>query len=166
VFEADEGKANSMFTDGTAAYILTGPWMLGSFKEALGDKLGIVPLPSGPGGDATPLTGIDGWYINPNSTNQQAAVDFALFAFGPEGAAIYSNVAGDPMARTDIEVSDPMIKSFADLANAGFPRPQSKEFGSWWGAFDDATTKVLEGNTDPATAVKDACAAMNTANNK
>lgn len=166
VFEPDEGKANSMFTDGTAAYIVTGPWMLGTFKEALGDDLGVVPLPAGSGGDATPLTGIDGWYLNPNSTNQEAAIDFALFAFGPEGAKIYSDVAGDPMARTDIESSDPMVKGFADIANAGFPRPQSKEFGSWWGAFDDATTKVLEGQSDPAAAVTEACSAMNTANNK
>ena len=166
LFEPDEGKANSMFTDGTAAFILTGPWMLGTFQEALGDDLGVVPLPAGPGSTATPLTGIDGWYLNPNSANQQAAVDFALFAFGPEGAKIYADVAGAPMGRTDIEINDPMIAAFADIANAGFPRPQSAEFGNWWGAFDDATTKVLEGQSDGATAVAEACAAMNTANNK
>ncbi|HSL47121.1 MAG TPA: extracellular solute-binding protein [Anaerolineales bacterium] len=166
IFEPDEGKANSMFSDGTAAFIVTGPWMLGTFKEALGDDLGVVPLPAGPGGEATPLTGIDGWYLNPNSTNQQAAIDFALYAFGPEGATIYADVAGAPMGRTDIEISDPMIAGFADIANAGFPRPQSTEFGSWWGAFDDATTKVLEGQSEPEAAVTEACAAMNTANNK
>ena len=59
-----------------------------------------------------------------------------------------------------------MIKNFIDIANAGFLRPQSKEFGGWWGAFNDAITKVLEGQTDSATAVKDACAAMDTANGK
>ena len=132
----------------------------------LGDDLGVVPLPAGPSGDATPLTGIDGWYLNPNSTNQQAAIDFALFAFGPEGSKIYADVAGAPMGRTDIEISDPYIADFADIANAGFPRPQSKEFGGWWGAFDDAHTKVLEGAADAETAVTEACAAMNTANNK
>lgn len=162
LFEPDEGKANSMFSDGTAAYILTGPWMLGTFKEALGDNLGVIPLPGG----GTPLTGIDGWYLNPNSANQQAAVDFALFAFGPEGAKIYADVAGAPMGRTDIEISDPLIAAFADIANAGFPRPQSAEFGNWWGAFDDASTKVLEGQSDGATAVAEACASMNTANGK
>lgn len=166
VFEPDEAKANEMFSGGDAAFIVTGPWMLGTFKEALGDDLGVVPLPAGPGGDATPLTGIDGWYLNPNSTNQQAAIDFALFAFGPEGSKIYADVAGAPMGRTDIEIADPMIGDFANIANAGFPRPQSKEFGAWWGAFDDATTKVLEGAAEPEAAVADACAAMNTANNK
>jgi arabinogalactan oligomer/maltooligosaccharide transport system substrate-binding protein len=166
LFEADEGKANTMFQQGEAAYILSGPWMLGTFSESLGDDLGVVPLPAGPGGGATPLTGIDGWYINPNSPNQAAAVDLALFIFGKDGATIYADVAKDPMGRTDIEVSDPMIKTFADLANAGFPRPQSKEFGNWWGAFDDASTKVLEGAAEPADAVTAACTSMNTANEK
>ncbi|MEW5939753.1 MAG: extracellular solute-binding protein, partial [Chloroflexota bacterium] len=60
VFEPDEGKANVMFTDGTAAFTVSGPWMLGSFRDAIGDRLGVVPLPAGPAGPATPLTGIDG----------------------------------------------------------------------------------------------------------
>jgi arabinogalactan oligomer/maltooligosaccharide transport system substrate-binding protein len=166
LFEPDEGKANSMFTDGTAAFITTGPWMTGAFSEKLGDNLGFVALPAGPAGPATPMTGIDGWYLNPNSVNQQAAIDFALFAFGPEGAQIYADVAKAPMGRTDITASDPFVKIAADIANAGFPRPQSAEFGNWWGAFNDATTKVLEGQMDSAAAVVEACATMNTANGK
>jgi len=166
LFEPDEGKANSMFTDGTAAFITTGPWMTGAFAEKLGDNLGFIPLPAGPGGAATPMTGIDGWYLNPNSTNQQAAIDFALFAFGPEGAQIYTDVAKAPMARTDISASDPLVGAAAEIAAAGYPRPQSAEFGAWWGAFNDATTKVLEGQADSATAVAEACTAMNTANGK
>jgi arabinogalactan oligomer/maltooligosaccharide transport system substrate-binding protein len=166
LFEPDEAKANDMFTSGNAAFITTGPWMLGAFKEKLGDNLGIVPLPAGPAGASTPLTGIDGWYLNPNSKNQEAAINFALFVFGKEGAQIYTDVAKDPMGRTDITASDPMIGTFADIAAAGFPRPQSAEFGNWWGAFNDATTKVIEGQADSATAVAEACAAMNTANSK
>jgi arabinogalactan oligomer/maltooligosaccharide transport system substrate-binding protein len=59
-----------------------------------------------------------------------------------------------------------MIGAFAEIANGGFPRPQSAEFGNWWGAFNDATTKVLEGQADSASAVAEACATMNTANGK
>jgi arabinogalactan oligomer/maltooligosaccharide transport system substrate-binding protein len=166
LFEPDEGKANTMFMQGEADMILTGPWMLGTFKEALGDNLGAIPLPAGPGGTATPLTGIDGWYINPNSANQQAAVDLALYIFGPEGAKVYSDVAGDPMARTDVTASDPLVAEFAAIAAAGFPRPQSVEFGAWWGAFDDASKKLLENQGTPEELVAAACATMNTANNK
>jgi arabinogalactan oligomer / maltooligosaccharide transport system substrate-binding protein len=166
VFEADEQKANTMFQQGEAAFVVSGPWMLGAFSDSLGDNLGITPLPAGPVGNATPLTGIDGWYLNPNSTNQQAAIDLALFIFGKEGAQVYTDIAKDPMARTDVTASDPMIGTFADIAANGFPRPQSAEFGNWWGAFNDATTKVLEGQAEPAPAVVEACGTMNTANKK
>ncbi len=166
VFETDEQKANTMFQQGEAAFIVSGPWMLGAFSDSLGEDLGIAPLPAGPGGAATPLTGIDGWYLNPNSPNKEAAVNLALFIFGQKGAQIYTDVAKDPMARTDITAADPMIGTFADIAAQGFPRPQSTEFGNWWGAFGDAITKVLEGQAEPAAAVSEACATMNTANNK
>lgn len=165
-FETDEGKANSMFQQGQVDMIISGPWMLGTFKDALGDKLGVAPMPAGPKGPATPLTGIDGWYINPNSKNKEAAVALALYIFGPEGMKIYADVAGDPPARTDVQPSDPLVKAFADIADAGFPRPQSVEFGNWWGPFGDAFTKVMEGQATPADAVAQACKDMNTASGK
>jgi arabinogalactan oligomer / maltooligosaccharide transport system substrate-binding protein len=65
-----------------------------------------------------------------------------------------------------VTAKDPLVDAFAKIGAAGFPRPQSKEFGNWWGAFDDATTKVLAGKSTPADAVKAACAAMNKANGK
>jgi arabinogalactan oligomer/maltooligosaccharide transport system substrate-binding protein len=56
--------------------------------------------------------------------------------------------------------------NFAQAAAAGFPRPQSVEFGNWWGPFGDAVTKVMEGKSEPAAAVKEACAVMNKASGK
>jgi len=166
LFETDGGKADTEFRQGQADMIINGPWVLGDYKKDLGDKLGVAPMPAGPAGPATPLAGIDGWYVNPNSTNQQAAADLALYLFGKDGLAEYANTAGDPPARSDVEISDPLVKDFADAAAAGFPRPQSAEFGNWWGPFGDALTAVMEGKASPADAVKTACDAMNKANNK
>ncbi|MBM4467212.1 MAG: extracellular solute-binding protein [Chloroflexi bacterium] len=163
ISETDEGKANTMFMQGQVAGIISGPWMLGTFKEPLGDKLGVTFMPAGPAGPATPLTGVDGWYINPNSKNKEAAVELALYIFGPEGSKIYANVAGSPMGRTDVKITDPLVQAFMDIANAGFPRPQSVEFGNWWGPFGDAFTKVMEGQAAAAAAVAQACTDMNTA---
>ncbi|GFP39461.1 hypothetical protein HKBW3S47_01159 [Candidatus Hakubella thermalkaliphila] len=120
-------------------------------------------MPAGPAGPATPLTGVDGWYINPNSQKKEAAVELALYIFGPEGSKIYTDVAGSPMGRTDVEIADPLVQAFMDIANAGFPRPQSVEFANWWGPFSDAFTKVMEGVAPAADAVAQACADMNAA---
>jgi len=163
-FESDLSKGATLFRQGKADMIVDGPWMLGDYKKDLGDKLGVVPLPAGPKGPANPLTGVDGWYINPNSKNKEAAVALALYIFGPEGLKIYADVAGDPPVRTDVQVTDPLVKTFAEAAAAGFPRPQEAWFDNYWGPFGDMFTAVLEGKAKPADAVAKACADMNKAN--
>ena len=167
-FETDGAKADTEFRQGQVDMIVNGPWVLGDYKGDLKDNLGVAPMPAGPKGPATPLSGIDGWYINPNikPDQQKLAVDAALYLFGPKGAAFWANEAGDPMVANGITVSDPLVKDFVDAAAAGFPRPQSKEFGNWWTPFGDAVTKVMEGKLMPADAVKEACAAMNKASGK
>ena len=42
------------FTEGKAAAITNGNWAMGDYKKALGDKLGVAPLPAGPGGRLQP----------------------------------------------------------------------------------------------------------------
>ncbi len=167
-FETDGGKADTAFRQGDVDMIINGPWMLGDYKKDLGDKLGVAPMPAGPGGAATPLAGVDYWYVNPNVTpeQQKLAVGAALFLFGPDGAQIYADVAGSPMVATGVSAKDPLVTAFAQAAASGFPRPQSVEFGNWWGPFGDAVTKVMEGQLEPADAVAEACAAMNKASGK
>jgi len=168
-FETDGGKADTEFRQGQADMIINGPWVLGDYKKDLGDKLAVAPIPAGPKGPANPIAGIDGWYINPNSKNQAAAVDVALYIFGKDGLAAYADTVtgpGDPPARSDVTIKDPLVKSFADAAAGGFPRPQSAEFGNFWGPFGDALTAAVEGTAKPADAVATACQKMNQANKK
>ncbi|MGA2489729.1 MAG: extracellular solute-binding protein [Anaerolineales bacterium] len=164
--DTDEGKLETAFTQGQLDMVVTGPWVLGDFEKALGSKLSVAPLPAGPKGPSMPMMGIDGWYINPNSKNQQAAVAFGLYAFGKDGLTLYENNAGDPAARSDVTASDPLVKAFADIAAGGFPRPQSAEFGNYWSPFGDMITAVLSDKATPADAVATACKTMNTANKK
>ncbi|HUH98144.1 MAG TPA: extracellular solute-binding protein [Anaerolineales bacterium] len=164
--DTDEGKLETAFTQGQLDMVVTGPWVLGDFEKALGSKLSVEPLPAGPKGPSAPMMGIDGWYLNPNSPNQQAAIDFALYAFGKDGLTLYENNAGDPAARSDVTSTDPLVKSFADIAASGSPRLQTKEFGNYWGPFGDMITAALSGKATPTDAVATACAAMDKANGK
>lgn len=165
VFYTDQGKQDSLFRAGQGDMIINGPWSLGDYSKDLKDNLGVVPMPAGPKGPAQPLTGIDGWFVNPNSKNQQAAVDLALYITNADGQKIYADVAGDPTVRTDVTVSDANVKAFAEAAAAGYRRPQSAWFDNYWTPFGDMVTKVVEGKSTPADGVKEACAAMNKANN-
>ncbi len=164
--DSDEGKLDTAFEQGQLDMIFEGPWTLGDFEKNLGSKLGVVAEPTGPKGAFMAMMGIDGWYINPNSQNKQAAINLALYIFGKDGLTAYENTAGDPAARTDVTSTDPMVKAFADIAAGGFPRPQSAEFGNYWGPFGDALTAVVSGKATPTAAVATACQTMNTANKK
>ncbi len=165
-FDPDDGKLGTLFRQGKLDMMLNGPWVLGDYKNDLKDKLGVVPIPAGPKGKAGPLSGIDGWYVNVNSKNVDGAVALGLALTDAAAQKLYADLAGDPPVRTDVDVSDPLVKGFADAGASGFPRPQSKEFSNYWTPFGDAVTKVMEGKSDPKTGVADACAAMNKANKK
>ncbi len=166
LFETDPGVSDSLFMDGQADMLLEGPWVLGDFWSELGDTFRVSRMPSGPVVAATPITGIDGWYVNPNSPNKAAAVNLGLDIFDKAGQTAYANFAGDPPTRTDVTINDPWVKAFMNAAALGYPRPQNVEFNNYWGPFGDALNSVLDGNVAPADAVSTACAAMNAANGK
>jgi len=165
-FETDGGRADTSFRAGQVDMIINGPWVLGDYKKDLGAKLGVSPIPAGPKGKAGPLTGVDGWYINQSAKNVDGAIALALALTNADSQKVYADVAGDVPVRTDVTVSDPLVKAFSDASATGFARPQSVEFGNYWTPFGDAVTKIIEGKSTPQAGISEACAAMNKANKK
>src|SRR6266566_802672 len=165
-FETDGGRADTSFRAGTVDMIINGPWVLGDYKKDHGAKLGVAAIPAGPKGKAGPLTGVDGWYINQSAKNVDGAIALALALTNAASQKVYADVAGDVPVRTDVTVSDPLVKSFSDASATGFARPQTVEFGNYWTPFGDAVTKIIEGKSTPQAGIAEACAAMNKANKK
>ncbi|MGQ9612973.1 MAG: extracellular solute-binding protein [Chloroflexus sp.] len=164
-FSTDGGQADSLFKDGKADMIINGPWVLGDYRAVLGDNLGVAPMP-GAAKPAGPLTGVDGFYVSINSQNVASAVALAMFLTSPASMKVYVDEAGHVPVSTKVEISDPLVQAFAQASATGVPRPQIPELDNYWGPFGDAMTKVLDGGADPAAAVAEACALMNTANGK
>jgi arabinogalactan oligomer/maltooligosaccharide transport system substrate-binding protein len=159
----DGAATDSAFQLGNADMILNGPWVLADYRAALGANLGVAPMPAATAA-AQPLVGVDGWYVNPNSTNKAAAVELALLLSNADAQKTYAQLSGDPPIRTDVTVSDPLVSAFQNLS--GLPRPQSTNFGNYWGPFGTAIDSVLDTTSPvaPTTAVQTACAAMDKAN--
>jgi arabinogalactan oligomer/maltooligosaccharide transport system substrate-binding protein len=135
------------FTEGTAVAITNGNWAMGDYKKALGDKLGVAPLPAGPAGPATPMLGVDGFYFNPNSANKEAALDVALYLTNKNSQTVMMNEAGHVPVRTDVEITDPLIQGLVDAFNQGATvRPQVAELGKYWANFC-GTDQVFEAGT-------------------
>lgn len=158
-------KVADAFKQGQVTALVDGPWASGGYKETLGDNLAVAALQSGPSGPSQPLTGTDGWFINPNSANQELAVAVALL-ISTEYEQQFVDQSGHVPAYTGATISDPITQGFAEAVANGFPRPQNKELDNFWGNFDNALNEVIDKGTDAQEAVAAACAAMNAANNK
>jgi len=165
-FYTDGSKLSQAFQTGALDYTIDGPWLTGDYKKALGDKLGVAPMPKGPKGDSMPLTAPDGWYLNANTKNAEQALNFARYMTSPTIEKIWVETAGHIPADKTVTVSDPIVQGFAEQMKTGYPRPQSAAFDNYWTPFGDAVNKVLDTGADPTKAVTDACAAMDKANNK
>jgi arabinogalactan oligomer/maltooligosaccharide transport system substrate-binding protein len=163
--DADYGKVNDAFLNKDIDIMFNGNWTLGDYRAAR-PALGVGPVPAGPGGPARTMTGVDGWYINAASQNQDLAIAVASELVSQASQTIEVDVAGHVPANTGISIIDPLVKSFSDAINAGDARPQREEMNNYWGNFDKAWADVLTAGADSTAAVAEACSAMDTANKK
>jgi len=167
--DPDYGKVNDAFLNGKIDIMLNGNWTLGDYKAAR-PALAVGPVPAGPGGPARTMTGVDGWYINAASKNIDLAIAVAKELVSESAQRTYVDIAGHVPANKSVTVLDPLVKSFTDAILTGEARPQSAEFGNYWGPFGDAWNKVLPADgsagSDSAAEVAAACGLMDTANNK
>ncbi|HSG42172.1 MAG TPA: extracellular solute-binding protein [Anaerolineales bacterium] len=151
----NDGDGLAPFTEGQAAIITNGNWAMGDYRNALGDSLGVAPLPSGPGGASAPLLGVDGFYFNPNSANQEAALEVALYLTGKNAQTVMMTEAGHVPANTTVEVSDPLIQGLLDAFSTAVPRPQVEQLGNYWSNFC-GTDQVFEAGVPAADWVAEA----------
>jgi len=164
IFEPNYETAEAFFLREDAAMFVNGPWSYPKYKQSLGDNLGVVVLPSGPAGPAAPLIGADGFYINPNSHNVEAALELALFLTNQESSQSFAEFAGHVPVRLDVTSEDPHITTFMESSAFGYPEPQSEQFANYWSPFEEMFFKVLTGEVTPQQGVSEACAKMDAAN--
>ena len=136
------------FKEGKTAAITNGNWAMGDYRTALGDKLAVTALPAGPAGPATPFLGVDGFMFNPNSTVQEAALKVALYLTNAASQTVMMNEAGHVPVRTDVTITDPLIKGLVDAFNKGATiRPQVPQIGVYFANFCN-DKDIFEGKTD------------------
>jgi len=152
------------FKAGKLDMIVDGPWAAGGYVQSV-KNLGVVAMPAGPAGPSLPLTGVDGYNINPYGQNADLATQLATRLVQGDIQKLYADVAYHIPAAVDVPPSDNDISAqFAKAVQNGYLRPQTPLLNNFWGNFGNALQLVLESGADPTQAVADACSAMNTAN--
>ncbi|WP_059105585.1 sugar ABC transporter substrate-binding protein [Shouchella shacheensis] len=141
-----------LFSEGNVGAVISGPWNLGPFQEALGDNLGVAPLPTFNGENLESFSTVKGWLVNEYSENQEWAKELALFVTNQENSETFYELTEEVPARTDIEITDEMQEGFTEQAEHAVAMPNIPEMSTVWEPMEDAFIFISEG-TDPQEAL-------------
>ena len=157
----DYGKADSMFKEGKAAMIINGPWAVGDYTKALGDKVGVAPMPAfaDTGNPFAPFVNTKDFFVNANinDTQKKAAVDFIKFMVSKDIEQKFFEKAKHIPSNTKVDTSsDPIIAGFLAQMKTGVPMPIAPEMGAVWDPMQTAIDSVLAGKATPQDAINTA----------
>jgi len=94
----------SLFNEGQAAMVFSGPWFLGEISPNI--DYGLAPLPTvdeAGGKPMRPWMTVEGVAVAAPSKHKEAAFDFVNFITGPEGAKIMAGQGTDMLARAEAD---------------------------------------------------------------
>jgi maltose-binding protein MalE len=152
----DGATAETLFKEGKAACIITGPWNVGPFQDA-GINFTMSAFPTA-AQDGSPFVGVQGFMINAFSPNKVLAQSFLLDYVGTTEMQTALYEAGDrpPAYLPARDAMDEIGQSFADVIELGHPMPAIPAMGSVWSAWGDAIRTVMLGSATPADAAANA----------
>lgn len=156
--EATYDIADGLFKDGKAGYIINGDWTLGAYDTALGDKLGVGPLPTMTGGE-DPKPYIAGAFImvskavGEDADKKAVVADFLKFASGKEAQVeiveALKRLPGNAEAIADpVVTGDVLLAGAAEAAQKGVPQPTNLEMRCVFDAMTPNVVKLLGGDSD------------------
>jgi arabinogalactan oligomer/maltooligosaccharide transport system substrate-binding protein len=152
------------FGMGKAAMLINGQWALPQLRDSMGDNLGVAFLPKGPAGSFRPISGLNGFFINPNTANPELVVQLALYMTDQASAQMIADQTNSISVRNDATISDPLLNTFSLQAEVGTTFPQEKGFTNYWSPFSDMFAEVFSGKATPKAAIQRACDSMNSLN--
>ncbi|PPA72358.1 sugar ABC transporter substrate-binding protein [Jeotgalibacillus proteolyticus] len=149
--EINPDVMNGLFTDGKVATVISGPWNIPAYEEALGDSLGTAILPTVEGTNATSFVGVKSWMVSDYSENKEWATDLALFITNEENSTLYFEEAGEmPANQAALEgeavTSNELISAFAEQIQYGTPMPSTPEMQQVWDPINNALQFIAQGN--------------------
>lgn len=156
--EADYVVADTLFKEGKAAFTINGDWTLGAYAEALGDNLGVGPLPMLTGFDY-PKPYIAGTFIMASKAVGEDAdlktvvADFINFATNAENqiemVATLKRLPGNEAAMGDAVVTgSPLLAGAAEAARKGLPQPTNLEMRCVFDSLNAGVRDMFAGNSD------------------
>ncbi len=161
--ESDYATMDTLFKEGKAAMIINGDWSLGDYKKALGDKLGVAPIPMVSSTKKWPAPYTSGkYFMIPKSVTGdtlKAVVAFINFYTSNDNQVdMAKTLSRLPALRTALDnefvKNDPILSASAKQMVLGTPMPAALEMRCNWDSMKPEQNAVLAGTKKPADAAK------------
>jgi len=160
VFTSDYSQMDTEFNQEIAAMTVNGSWSLNTYSTALGENLGVAPIPAGKT-PARPLTDIYGYVISRTSPNPSAAADLALYLTGADAVTQMTDTVGSLPSRDDVTSRMLLMNDFVRIAQQGLPVvPAEDKLEQFYIIGDQVIPSVLDGSVSLEDAVKKVCQAV------
>lgn len=159
VFDPDQGTLLQAFLDGRGAYYVGRASDLPAISAAMGEKIGVTALPTGPNGSAGPLLSTTGFMVNAMSSEAQANLALALAQFltNPEQQAVMMRESLLVPANISTRVSPglfPAVAAIQAQARTAIALPNDQESVAALTTIASAFNAVVEGLTRPTDAAQ------------
>ncbi|THJ66712.1 extracellular solute-binding protein [Arthrobacter echini] len=143
----------SLFTEGRAGCMVSGPWALPDVREALGEDYSIQPVPGFEGMQpAEPFMGSQGFMVASNGENKAFAEEFVTNGINSEEAMqTLFEASNQPPAMESVRegVTDEDVLMFATAADEGAPMPAIPAMAEVFAPLGQAWSAII-GGADPA----------------
>jgi arabinogalactan oligomer/maltooligosaccharide transport system substrate-binding protein len=157
--EPSTALITSLFNEGKAAMVFSGPWFLGEIKDGI--DFGLAPLPTvaeAGGKPMRPWITVEGVYIAAPSKNKDAAFEFVKYATDVPAAKILALQGRQSPANkavySDPQVAkDPVLKAFRQQVENAVPMPNLPEMTMIWSPATTAMNKIVKKSATPKAAL-------------
>ncbi|MGP4039419.1 sugar ABC transporter substrate-binding protein [Gracilibacillus sp. D59] len=146
---------DGLFKEGKVGMVVSGPWNMPIYKEALGDDLATTPLPKMNGEIAPSFVGVKSWLVSYYSEHPTWAKDLAKFMTNDENSQLYYDVTGELPPRPEIldAVNDPIYAGYTEQVPHGTLMPNIPEMAPVWDM--DVAIELINNGSEVEGAVKD-----------
>lgn len=161
--ECDYDCAKGLFLEEKAPLHINGDWSVKEYRQKLGAKLGVAPLPivSETNTPMTPMVSGRYMFVNAQLTPDKANAvkNFLMFLTSkPIQVEVATRLERIPVtleAQSDAAVTSlPAVKEVLDAAANGKPMPAQTEMRAAWDAMRPVQQRVMSGSLEPSAAAE------------
>lgn len=160
--EPSTALVTSLFNQGKAAMVFSGPWFLGEIAPEIDYGLGVLPtIDEARGQPMRPWLTIEGVYVSAGSRHKEVAFELAKYlvseeaglVLAVEGRQLHTNKA---VYAHKAVADDPVLTAFRRQLDSAIPMPNFAEMTVMWSPATTAMNTIVRGAATPEAALEKA----------